>query len=134
MLVCISCLFFLSLTQRLPCPLSQVGVLVTLTFSIVATAVLTDLWGEEWETLLLSFQVTLVSSEVFFSGFFYFSVILKDFSRLHQITAPYLHVGGVLLLTVLAWPIALHFCRLKGKGGVFLNCCLYCLSLMTDIV
>uniref|UniRef100_A0A3P8WBK9 Glycerophosphodiester phosphodiesterase domain-containing protein 5-like n=1 Tax=Cynoglossus semilaevis TaxID=244447 RepID=A0A3P8WBK9_CYNSE len=65
----------------------KVGVLVTLTFSIVATAVLTDLWGEEWETLLLSFQIT----------------------------APYLHVGGVLLMTVLAWPIALHFCRLKGK-------------------
>uniref|UniRef100_A0A3P8WB22 Glycerophosphodiester phosphodiesterase domain-containing protein 5-like n=1 Tax=Cynoglossus semilaevis TaxID=244447 RepID=A0A3P8WB22_CYNSE len=63
----------------------KVGVLVTLTFSIVATAVLTDLWGEEWETLLLSFQIT----------------------------APYLHVGGVLLMTVLAWPIALHFCRLK---------------------
>ncbi|XP_029282626.1 LOW QUALITY PROTEIN: glycerophosphodiester phosphodiesterase domain-containing protein 5-like [Cottoperca gobio] len=66
----------------------KVGILVSLTFSIVATAVLSDLWSKEWTTLLLSFQVT----------------------------APYLHVGGVLLLTALAWPIALHFFRMNSRG------------------
>lgn len=35
----------------------KIGVLVTLTFAIVATAVLSDLWSGEWSTLLLSFQV-----------------------------------------------------------------------------
>nr|XP_046266173.1 glycerophosphodiester phosphodiesterase domain-containing protein 5-like isoform X3 [Scatophagus argus] len=65
----------------------KIGILVSLTFSIVATAVLSDLWSKEWKTLLLSFQVT----------------------------APYLHVGGVLLMTALAWPIALHFFRMKGR-------------------
>uniref|UniRef100_A0A4W5N1A0 Glycerophosphodiester phosphodiesterase domain containing 4b n=1 Tax=Hucho hucho TaxID=62062 RepID=A0A4W5N1A0_9TELE len=67
----------------------KIGILVTLAFSIVATAVLSDLWSKEWTTLLLSFQVT----------------------------APYLHVGGVLLMTLLSWPIALHFFRINKKVG-----------------
>ncbi|XP_053187900.1 glycerophosphodiester phosphodiesterase domain-containing protein 5-like [Scomber japonicus] len=65
----------------------KIGILVSLTFSIVATAVLSDLWSKEWTTLLLSFQVT----------------------------APYLHFGGVLLMTALAWPIALHFFRMNSR-------------------
>lgn len=65
----------------------KIGLLVSLTFSIVATAVLSDLWSKEWKTLLLSFQIT----------------------------APYLHVGGVLLMTALAWPIALHFFRMNSR-------------------
>lgn len=65
----------------------KIGILVSLTFSIVATAVLSDLWSKEWTTLLLSFQIT----------------------------APYLHVGGVLLMTALAWPIALHFFRMNSR-------------------
>ncbi|XP_067084795.1 glycerophosphodiester phosphodiesterase domain-containing protein 5-like [Osmerus mordax] len=65
----------------------KIGILVSLAFSIVSTAVLSDLWSKEWTTLLLSFQVT----------------------------APYLHVGGVLLMTLLSWPIALHFFRMNKK-------------------
>ncbi|XP_035035306.2 glycerophosphodiester phosphodiesterase domain-containing protein 5 [Hippoglossus stenolepis] len=65
----------------------KIGILVSLMFSVIATAVLSDLWSKEWTTLLLSFQVT----------------------------APYLHVGGVLLMTALAWPIALHFFRMNGR-------------------
>ncbi|KAJ8386621.1 hypothetical protein AAFF_G00168530 [Aldrovandia affinis] len=65
----------------------KIGILVTLTFSIVATAVLSDLWSKEWSTLLLSFQVT----------------------------APYLHVGGVLMMTILCWPIALHYFRMNKR-------------------
>ncbi|XP_056252788.1 glycerophosphodiester phosphodiesterase domain-containing protein 5-like [Seriola aureovittata] len=77
----------------------KIGILVSLTFSIVATAVLSDLWSKEWKTLLLSFQVT----------------------------APYLHVGGVLLMTALAWPVALHFFRMNSRArrglimGVYLT-------------
>ncbi|KAK6317341.1 hypothetical protein J4Q44_G00127410 [Coregonus suidteri] len=67
----------------------KIGVLVSLAFSILATAVLSDLWSKEWTTLLLSFQVT----------------------------APYLHVGGVLLMTLLSWPIALHFFHINRKVG-----------------
>ncbi|CAN9501295.1 unnamed protein product [Ophioblennius macclurei] len=65
----------------------KIGILVSLTFAVVATGVLSDLWSNEWTTLLLSFQVT----------------------------APYLHVGGVLLMTLLSWPIALHFFRMRRK-------------------
>nr|XP_055030333.1 glycerophosphodiester phosphodiesterase domain-containing protein 5 isoform X2 [Misgurnus anguillicaudatus] len=65
----------------------KIGILVTLGFSISATAVLSDLWSNEWTTLLLSFQVT----------------------------APFLHVGGVSLLTFLSWPIALHFFRMNKR-------------------
>ncbi|KAL7844247.1 hypothetical protein SRHO_G00227860 [Serrasalmus rhombeus] len=35
----------------------KIGILVTLIFSIAATAVLSDLWNEKWETVLLSFQL-----------------------------------------------------------------------------
>ncbi|XP_019903611.2 glycerophosphodiester phosphodiesterase domain-containing protein 5 isoform X2 [Esox lucius] len=65
----------------------KIGILVSLIFSIVATAVLSDLWSKQWRTILLSFQVT----------------------------APYLHVGGVLVMTLLSWPIALHFFRINRK-------------------
>ncbi|XP_058606533.1 glycerophosphodiester phosphodiesterase domain-containing protein 5 isoform X1 [Onychostoma macrolepis] len=65
----------------------KIGILVTLSFSISATAVLSDLWSKEWTTLLLSFQVT----------------------------APFLHVGGVSLMTFLSWPIALHFFRMNKR-------------------
>lgn len=34
------------------------GILLSLTLSVVATAVLSDLWSKEWSTLRLSFQVT----------------------------------------------------------------------------
>uniref|UniRef100_A0A8C1TSK0 Glycerophosphodiester phosphodiesterase domain containing 4a n=1 Tax=Cyprinus carpio TaxID=7962 RepID=A0A8C1TSK0_CYPCA len=51
-------------------------------------SVLSDLWSKEWTTLLLSFQVT----------------------------APFLHVGGVSLMTFLSWPIALHFFRMNKRG------------------
>uniref|UniRef100_A0A3B5A069 Glycerophosphodiester phosphodiesterase domain-containing protein 5-like n=1 Tax=Stegastes partitus TaxID=144197 RepID=A0A3B5A069_9TELE len=76
----------------------KIGILVSLTFSITATAVLSDLWSDEWTTLVLSFQVT----------------------------APFLHVGGVLLMTSLAWPVALHFFRMKSRRrglilGVYLT-------------
>ncbi|XP_062261777.1 glycerophosphodiester phosphodiesterase domain-containing protein 5-like [Platichthys flesus] len=67
----------------------KIGVLVSLVFCMLATAVLSRLWSKEWTTLLLSFQVT----------------------------APYLHVGGVLLMTVLAWPIAFHLFRMNGRVG-----------------
>ncbi|XP_056140214.1 glycerophosphodiester phosphodiesterase domain-containing protein 5-like [Lampris incognitus] len=66
----------------------KIGILLTLILSITATAVLSDLWSKEWTTLLLSFQVT----------------------------APYLHLGGMLLTTALAWPIALHFFRMTSRG------------------
>lgn len=33
-----------------------------------------------------------------------------------QVTAPYLHIGGVALMTLLSWPIAFHVFRLKIKG------------------
>lgn len=65
----------------------KIGILVTLSFSISATAVLSDVWSKEWTTLLLSFQVT----------------------------APFLHVGGVSLMTLLSWPIALHFFRMNKR-------------------
>lgn len=34
------------------------GILLSLTLSVVATGVLSDLWSKEWSTLRLSFQVT----------------------------------------------------------------------------
>ncbi|KAK1883284.1 Glycerophosphodiester phosphodiesterase domain containing protein 5 [Dissostichus eleginoides] len=82
----------------------KIGIVVSLTFSIVATAVLSDLWSKELTTLLLSFQVT----------------------------APFLHVGGVFLLTALSWPVALHFFRMNSRvrGGLILGFYLSFLSVL----
>lgn len=33
-----------------------------------------------------------------------------------QVTAPYLHIGGVVLMTLLSWPIALHVFRFLPRG------------------
>ncbi|KAM9358985.1 glycerophosphodiester phosphodiesterase domain-containing protein 5 [Symphorus nematophorus] len=65
----------------------KTGIVVTLVFSVTATAVLSDLWSKEWKTLLLSLQVT----------------------------APYLHVAAVSLMAILSWPIALHFFRMNKR-------------------
>ncbi|KAM3874781.1 glycerophosphodiester phosphodiesterase domain-containing protein 5 [Diretmus argenteus] len=65
----------------------KIGIVVTLVFSMAATAVLSDLWSKEWKTLLLSLQVT----------------------------APFLHVAAVSLMTLLSWPIALHFFRMNKR-------------------
>ncbi|XP_077402717.1 glycerophosphodiester phosphodiesterase domain-containing protein 5-like isoform X2 [Vanacampus margaritifer] len=59
----------------------KIGVMLSLMFAIAATAVVSAMWALEWLTVRLSFQVT----------------------------APYLHVGAVALMTGLAWPVALHF-------------------------
>eukprot|EP00066_Takifugu_rubripes_P027129 XP_011616395.1 PREDICTED: glycerophosphodiester phosphodiesterase domain-containing protein 5-like [Takifugu rubripes] len=61
----------------------KAGIMVTLIFSIMATSILSD--RKAWKTLLLSLQVT----------------------------APFLHVGAASLMTVLSWPIALHFFRMN---------------------
>ncbi|KAF0030639.1 hypothetical protein F2P81_017370 [Scophthalmus maximus] len=63
------------------------GIVVTLAFSVTATAILSDLWSKEWKTLLLSLQVT----------------------------APFLHVAAVSLMAILSWPLALHFFRMNKK-------------------
>lgn len=104
-------------------PGCQIGILVSLTFSIVATAVLSDLWSKEWTTLLLSFQVTLLFLLLLHCsqcGFLAdtWLVLFSD-----QVTAPYLHVGGVLLMTALSWPIALHFFRMRSRGEVHVLFC-----------
>lgn len=39
-------------------PVFQTGIVVTLAFSVTATAILSDLWSKEWKTLLLSLQVS----------------------------------------------------------------------------
>lgn len=33
-----------------------------------------------------------------------------------QVTAPYLHIGGVVLMSLLSWPIALHVFRISMRG------------------
>ncbi|XP_051255638.1 glycerophosphodiester phosphodiesterase domain-containing protein 5, partial [Dicentrarchus labrax] len=67
----------------------KTGIVVTLVFSVTATAILSDLWSKEWKTLLLSLQVT----------------------------APFLHVAAVSLMAILSWPIALHFFRMNKRAG-----------------
>ncbi|XP_061917863.1 glycerophosphodiester phosphodiesterase domain-containing protein 5 [Entelurus aequoreus] len=66
----------------------KTGILVTLVFSAIATAILSDLWSKEWKTLLLSLQVT----------------------------APVLHVAAVSLMAIISWPIALHFFRMNNRA------------------
>lgn len=78
----------LSEGQKLYLHLShKILVVVTLMYSVSFIAIISYLWSEQWETFLLSFQVT----------------------------APYLHVGGALLMMALAWPIAMHYFRINSR-------------------
>ncbi|KAK9955384.1 hypothetical protein ABG768_015266 [Culter alburnus] len=81
----------------------KIGISVTLILSIVASSVLTDLWSKEWMTVLLSFQVT----------------------------APYLHIGGVVLMTLLSWPVAMHVFRLNMRVRRVAMMVLYITVLLT---
>ncbi|XP_056417120.1 glycerophosphodiester phosphodiesterase domain-containing protein 5-like [Hyla sarda] len=63
------------------------GMLFVLIFFIGALVVLSNLWGEEWAAVRLSFQVT----------------------------APYLHIGSLAAMTLLSWPVALYFVRMTTK-------------------
>ncbi|XP_040195916.1 glycerophosphodiester phosphodiesterase domain-containing protein 4 isoform X1 [Rana temporaria] len=63
----------------------KAGSLVVLVFFIAALAALSNLWGEEWSAVRLSFQVT----------------------------APYLHIGSLACMTLLSWPVALYFVRMN---------------------
>lgn len=95
---------------------------MSLTFSVVATAVLSDLWSKEWTTLLLSFQVTPLHPPPPPSVWGSPPDARRRFVSRQQVTAPYLHVGGVLLVTALAWPIAFYFFRMSGRGEAPLVC------------
>ncbi|XP_044143824.1 glycerophosphodiester phosphodiesterase domain-containing protein 4 [Bufo gargarizans] len=63
------------------------GMIFVLIFFTAALAVLSNLWGEEWAAVRLSFQVT----------------------------APYLHIGSLAAMTLLSWPVALYFVRMNTK-------------------
>ncbi|XP_064414063.1 glycerophosphodiester phosphodiesterase domain-containing protein 5 isoform X2 [Latimeria chalumnae] len=63
--------------------LHKMGVTVILVATMVAMISIEQLWDEEWDTLLLSFQAT----------------------------APFLHIGAVAAVTMLAWMIAGQFAR-----------------------
>ncbi|XP_041055371.1 glycerophosphodiester phosphodiesterase domain-containing protein 5 isoform X2 [Carcharodon carcharias] len=64
-----------------------IGIVVVLGVTAVAIGFLYNQWHEEWNTFALSFQVT----------------------------APYLHIGAVAAMTVLAWPVGQHFARMNRK-------------------
>lgn len=94
------------------------GIMLSLTLSVVATGVLSDLWSKEWSTLRLSFQVS--------PQWFLQSPLLGHWAYLTyftcscfpcKVTAPFLHLGGVMLMTALAWPVASHLFRMKSPGA-----------------
>ncbi|KAM4699407.1 glycerophosphodiester phosphodiesterase domain-containing protein 4 isoform 1-T1 [Discoglossus pictus] len=70
----------------------KIGALIVLVISTAALAVFSQLWGIEWIAVVLSFQVT----------------------------APYLHIGSIAAMTLLAWPVALYFVRMKTKVVQFM--------------
>ncbi|KAJ7319943.1 hypothetical protein JRQ81_019454 [Phrynocephalus forsythii] len=66
--------------------LHKVGTIFVLGFSAIAYIMISVMWPERWLTLCLSFQVT----------------------------APFLHMGAILAMTFLAWPVAMHFFRMEN--------------------
>ncbi|XP_065707698.2 glycerophosphodiester phosphodiesterase domain-containing protein 4 [Patagioenas fasciata] len=65
----------------------KIGTFLVLGFSITALFILSVLWGDQWKTVRLSFQIT----------------------------APYLHVGAITIMVLLSWPVALHAIRAHKK-------------------
>ncbi|KAM9565221.1 glycerophosphodiester phosphodiesterase domain-containing protein 4 [Guaruba guarouba] len=65
----------------------KIGTLIVLSCSVAALFVLSILWGDQWETVRLSLQIT----------------------------APYLHVGAIAIMVLLSWPVAFHAIRADRK-------------------
>ncbi|XP_021244410.1 glycerophosphodiester phosphodiesterase domain-containing protein 4 [Numida meleagris] len=65
----------------------KIGTFLVLGFSITAIFILSVLWGDQWKTVRLSFQIT----------------------------APYLHIGAITIMVLLSWPMALHAIRADKK-------------------
>ncbi|XP_040513529.1 glycerophosphodiester phosphodiesterase domain-containing protein 5 isoform X1 [Gallus gallus] len=65
----------------------KIGTFLVLGFSVAAIFILSVLWGDQWKTVLLSFQIT----------------------------APYLHIGAITIMVLLSWPMALHAIRADKK-------------------
>ncbi|XP_023777906.1 glycerophosphodiester phosphodiesterase domain-containing protein 4 isoform X3 [Cyanistes caeruleus] len=65
----------------------KIGTFLVLGFSISALFALSILWRDHQKTVRLSFQVT----------------------------APYLHIGAIAIMVLLAWPVALHAIRADKK-------------------
>ncbi|PKK23949.1 glycerophosphodiester phosphodiesterase domain containing 4 [Columba livia] len=65
----------------------KIGTFLVLGFSITALFILSVLWGDQWKTVRLSFQIT----------------------------APYLHIGAITIMVLLSWPVALHAIRAHKK-------------------
>ncbi|XP_032879270.1 glycerophosphodiester phosphodiesterase domain-containing protein 4 isoform X1 [Amblyraja radiata] len=80
----------------------KIATVLVFAFSAVAIGFLYSQWQEEWNTFIISFQVT----------------------------APYLHVGGVAVLTTLSWPVAQHFSKMTGKVARVITLGLYLAALL----
>ncbi|XP_035186169.1 glycerophosphodiester phosphodiesterase domain-containing protein 4 [Oxyura jamaicensis] len=65
----------------------KIGTFLVLGFSITALSILSVLWGDQWKTVRLSFQIT----------------------------APYLHIGAIAIMVLLSWPMALYAIRADKK-------------------
>ncbi|NWI17769.1 GDPD5 protein, partial [Crypturellus soui] len=65
----------------------KIGTFLVLGFSITALFIFSVLWGDQWKTVRLSFQIT----------------------------APYLHIGAITIMVLLSWPVALHAIRADKK-------------------
>nr|XP_025953711.1 glycerophosphodiester phosphodiesterase domain-containing protein 4 [Dromaius novaehollandiae]XP_025953712.1 glycerophosphodiester phosphodiesterase domain-containing protein 4 [Dromaius novaehollandiae] len=65
----------------------KIGTFLVLGFSITALFILSVLWGDQWKTVRLSFQIT----------------------------APYLHIAAITIMVLLSWPVALHAIRTDKK-------------------
>nr|XP_060623138.1 glycerophosphodiester phosphodiesterase domain-containing protein 4-like [Anolis sagrei ordinatus] len=65
----------------------KAAVTVFLCLSIFGLGLITLLWHKQWNTFYLSFQIT----------------------------APFFHLGAICAMIILAWPVSLHFFRMKSK-------------------
>ncbi|XP_042314203.1 glycerophosphodiester phosphodiesterase domain-containing protein 5-like isoform X2 [Sceloporus undulatus] len=93
----------LSCTQELYLHwIHKMGTLFILGLCILAFIIITFLWTNQWATLSLSFQVT----------------------------APFFHLGGILIMIFLAWPVAKHFFHMENKvSQAFILCPYLCVLL-----
>ncbi|RMC07510.1 hypothetical protein DUI87_16984 [Hirundo rustica rustica] len=76
-----------ALTSVWKCQVLKIGTFLVLVFSISSLFALSILWRDHRKTVRLSFQVT----------------------------APYLHIGAIAIMVLLAWPVALHAVRADKK-------------------
>uniref|UniRef100_A0AAZ3RWE8 GP-PDE domain-containing protein n=1 Tax=Oncorhynchus tshawytscha TaxID=74940 RepID=A0AAZ3RWE8_ONCTS len=90
----------------------KIGVLAALITTVSGVVSISDVWGDEWDIILISLQVYISICWFLCACVWVNKVIqLLSFCVVIQSTGPFLHIGALAAVTALGWLVAGHVIR-----------------------